>query len=81
MRSRGRRAFGLLLFFFFGLGAGDDAFLPVEARIGVVVEVGDDAKRKGLFQWVRIRPAADLASLRKVYVVVPAGAEDPGGNG
>jgi len=56
------------------VAAGDDAFLPVQARIGKVVEVIDDPRRRGLFVSLRVAPSADLAALREVYIVVPATA-------
>jgi len=54
--------------------AGDDAFLPVQVRIGKVVEVIDDPRRRGLFVSLRVAPSANLSTLREVYIVVPATA-------
>ncbi len=48
----------------------DDAFLPAGLPIAEVIEVLDDPEHAG-FVTLRLRPLADLASLREVYVVVP----------
>lgn len=58
------------------LAAGDDAFMPARIVVGVVSEVIDDPKRKGLFVEVRVKPLVDLESLREVYLVVPAALQN-----
>ena len=55
------------------VASGGDGLLPAEVRIGEVSDVEDDPERKGLFVNLKVRPAADLATLRDVYIVVPAG--------
>jgi cell shape-determining protein MreC len=56
----------------------DESFLPYKIRIGKVVEVREQPDRGG-FTTLRVRPAADLDSLRNVYVVYslsrPAGRD------
>lgn len=47
-------------------------FLPAGIRVGEVVGVTDDSKHPG-FVNLRIRPHADPASLREVYIVEPLG--------
>jgi hypothetical protein len=51
----------------------DDPLLPAQVRIGEVTEV-TPATKSG-FNDLRIRPLADLAGLREVYVVVPRGGQ------
>ncbi len=50
----------------------DDALLPAAVRIGQVVEVTPKADNS-LFVTLKIRPHADLESLREVYIVCPKG--------
>lgn len=50
----------------------DDALLPAVVRIGQVVEV-TPRPDNSLFVTLRIRPHADLDSLREVYIVCPKG--------
>ncbi len=48
-----------------------DSFLPAGVRIGQVAEVSDDPKRRGLYVMLRIKPHANLSTLRDVYIVEP----------
>jgi len=48
----------------------EDPLFPVRIRIGMVTEVRADAS-KPHFVTARVRPHADLDTLRRVYVVVP----------
>lgn len=50
----------------------DDAFLPAAVRIGEVTGVEPDPDN-ALFVTLRVRPHADLDSLRQVYLVCPRG--------
>ena len=59
--------------------SGSEAFLPAEIRIGSVVEVSPAPQHPG-FVTLRIKPHADLESLREVYLVYPLAGrleEDP----
>lgn len=61
------------------VSGGDDPFLPAEVRIGEVVEVVNTPMKQN-FQTLRIKPHANLSSLREVYIVVPkAGLPRRGG--
>lgn len=53
---------------------GNDSALPGRIRIGKVVEVQDDPQQRGLFVNLRVKPHADLQSLREVFIVLPIGA-------
>ncbi|MFB3891028.1 MAG: rod shape-determining protein MreC [Phycisphaerae bacterium] len=50
----------------------DDPLLPAQIRIGEVAEVKEEGKSPG-FVTLRIKPSADLETLREVYIVVPHG--------
>jgi cell shape-determining protein MreC len=57
----------------------DDPMLQAELRIGVVEEVQPD-KDDPHFVTLKVRPSADLAALREVFLVVPLGEKlDEGG--
>jgi len=56
----------------------DDRFLPAGVRIGEVTEVTPDPRHVGVVT-LRVRPHADLESLREVYVVVPLGGGSTAG--
>jgi cell shape-determining protein MreC len=53
--------------------SGEEAFVPTEINVGVVTEVRPDAKDPHR-STLRVRPHADLDSLREVFVIVPLGA-------
>ena len=59
--------------------SGRDAFLPAEIRIGEVRKVTRRAKHPG-FVTLKITPAADLATLRDVYIVYPHGSQPDAGS-
>ncbi len=52
----------------------DNEFLPQSILVGQVVRVEDDREDPG-FETAYIRPAANLAALREVFVVVPQSTE------
>jgi cell shape-determining protein MreC len=52
--------------------SGRDAFLPAEIRIGEVTGVARRSEHRG-FVTLKIKPQADLATLRDVYIVYPLG--------
>ena len=54
----------------------DVDFLPAEITIGKVVVVEPDPDRPGFCKLV-VKPDAELAALRKVYIVVPRGMPHP----
>lgn len=60
--------------------SGRGAFLPAEIRIGEVTEVTRQPKHPG-FVTLKIAPAADLATLRDVYIVYPLGGRLGAGDG
>jgi cell shape-determining protein MreC len=54
----------------------DEKFLPAEIAIGKVVVVEPDKDKPGFSKLV-IKPDADLAALREVYIVVRRGTPIP----
>jgi len=54
------------------LSSGKEAFLPALVRIGKVVEVTRPTKHPG-FVTLKVKPHADLESLREVYIIYPLG--------
>jgi cell shape-determining protein MreC len=61
--------------FVFINGVVQDAWIP----IGEIVEVVDDPVYGAGFQQLRVRPAADLAALRRVYILCPSTGAARGG--
>ncbi len=53
-----------------------ERFLPAEIAIGKVVVVEPDPDKPGFCKLV-VKPDADLAALREVYIVVPRGTPHP----
>ncbi len=56
----------------------DDPLLRAQVRIGQVVAVTSDPRQAG-FVNIKVEPAADLDSLREVFVVVPLEKKDASG--